>query len=453
MDAPKIPERTSSKRATNASSRGSTSSATLVGFDTLQISDMDSLKRGRKDLEESIKIAKKKLKVKGSFSIEFWTAKKEVADLTHEKNELHRRISIESFEGPRASWEESNAAKELFEEQKAWQLEASLAKKQIDRLTKANVSEKDRIIGRSYVGSFTTSRMGLDIQPPRVPSASKRNAESDIQSTFKTDLIKAYGAAHGEDQYDSTSSHVWCPILKRFFLRGEESTAAHLFAWKHGQQAMDAIFGPMEHPELNSPRNGMLVSTVFENVWDEGFLAIVPAISDEPSPEEVEAWEKSEPKEYKIRILNLEHKLAGKEIEPTLSGDTKKWRELHGEELTFRTEFRPRARYLYFHYCLQILRFSWWEVNEKSNQLAGRAIRGEMNKKFWGTKGRYVPEYMIRAFIEEIGQDWEVEEEHGEETSEAQAETQDALLQAMVDQAAPIFEDDDDDEDEDEDED
>ncbi|KUJ23336.1 uncharacterized protein LY89DRAFT_728090 [Mollisia scopiformis] len=55
-------------------------------------------------------------------------------------------------------------------------------------------------------------------------------------------------------------------------------------------------FQRLSLPELNSPRNGMLVSTIFEKVWDEGFLAIVPAISDEPLPEEIEAWEELEPK-------------------------------------------------------------------------------------------------------------------------------------------------------------
>jgi hypothetical protein len=70
---------------------------------------------------------------------------------------------------------------------------------------------------------------------------------------------------------------------------------------------MDAIFGPTETPELFSPKNGLIVNSEFEAVFDKGLLAIVPLLPNDPSTVELGAWRNSEPKEYKIRILDHKH--------------------------------------------------------------------------------------------------------------------------------------------------
>jgi hypothetical protein len=43
-------------------------------------------------------------------------------------------------------------------------------------------------------------------------------------------------------------------------------TTSHLFAYMHGQEAMDAIFGKTETPELFSPKiNGLLIEESFDS--------------------------------------------------------------------------------------------------------------------------------------------------------------------------------------------
>lgn len=69
----------------------------------------------------------------------------------------------------------------------------------------------------------------------------------------------------------------------------EEMTAAHIFSYCHGQSMMDAIFGRLnaDEPELFSPKNGLLMSTRAEALWDKGYFVIVPLVDDDASHEEV----------------------------------------------------------------------------------------------------------------------------------------------------------------------
>jgi hypothetical protein len=167
----------------------------------------------------------------------------------------------------------------------------------------------------------------------------------------------------------------------------------------HGQEVMDSIFGMMESPELFSPRNGMIISDVVEKKFDKGFMAIVPRLPDRPTPAQVQQWNSSEPKEYKVRILDHKNPEVNKVIRPE-SAQT--WKDLDGSNVEFRSAFRPWARYLYFNYCIQILRRAW-----KAERSAAEQMRQEFKVGFWGTRGLYLPESMLRAFIEELGHGYE----------------------------------------------
>ena len=119
---------------------------------------------------------------------------------------------------------------------------------------------------------------------------------------------------------------------------------------------MDSIFGVMETPELFSPRNGMIISELVEERFDRGFMAIVPRLPDRPTPEQVQLWDCSEPKQYKVRILDLKDPDVNKVTHPE---STQTWKDLDDVDVEFRSMFRPRARYLYFHHCIQVLRRAW----------------------------------------------------------------------------------------------
>lgn len=82
----------------------------------------------------------------------------------------------------------------------------------------------------------------------------------------------------------------------------EEMTAVHILFYCHGQSMMDAIFGRLnaDEPELFSPKNGLLMSTRAEALWEKFYFVIVPLVDDDASHEEVLAWHKKDAKRNKI---------------------------------------------------------------------------------------------------------------------------------------------------------
>lgn len=164
---------------------------------------------------------------------------------------------------------------------------------------------------------------------------------------------------------------------------------------------MDAIFGreDQNHSELFSPQNGLLMLDLTEQKFDKGYFVIVPRVSDRASAQEISDWHASYPKEYKIRVVNPEGSGMDDAIYPHLSNT---FNDLDGQQLNFRSDHRPRARYLYFHYCATMLRRSWFTKKPAS------ALRDELGKRFWGTPGgRYMNRNMLMAFVEDMGHEYE----------------------------------------------
>lgn len=237
--------------------------------------------------------------------------------------------------------------------------------------------------GRLFMRCFTKSSAGLGA------TAGKRSSRD--QKKFKADLIEASNASHPNPQVEQ----YWCPILGSFKDR-HAMKAAHIFPYSHGQDLMTDIFGAEENEknELFSANNGMLIHGAAEERFDKGHFVIVPSTNDE-SAEEIEAWHKSTAKKYKIRVIDRDAKMMKKFL--PLPMEDKKWVDLDGRELQFLSSHRPRARYLYYHYCVQMLRRSYHQ-NEHEE-----ILRDHLNKKFWGTPGPYLRKSYLLALVQEIG--------------------------------------------------
>ena len=125
---------------------------------------------------------------------------------------------------------------------------------------------------------------------------------------------------------------------------------------------------------------------------------------------------RSEPKQYKIRVVNR----LGNLMDKTIFGEgDKTWNDLNGQSLKFRLYYRPQARYLYFHYCTTRLRRLW--VTLKATDV----LKDELGKLFCETPGRYMPTNQLRTFVEEMGYEYEalMQGTISEETEKAQDES------------------------------
>lgn len=342
------------------------------------------LEEESREIEDSIRVAKKRAKPQGSFNTEFWTNATRVEELMIQRQEVNRKISLRDFPGSEAQWQATEEAKRIFEQIQAHKVQHRICSQRLEKVTDNGTGK--RSLRASFMKLFTTSKMGLGIKQT---GAGERGRW--IQMDFKTSCIDAYEAGKPREK-----TPLWCPVLGEWCDRGDVR-AGHLFAYMHTQETMDAIFGRRKEPELFAPRNGLLLYKNIEKYFDSGKLVIVPDIPDHPSVTNLNTWITKKPREYKLRILDKSWDQINERV--TSYFDTT-WADLDNKHLEFRGSFRPRARYLYFHYCVQVLRYAWQQEDNEDRLLT---LKHESGRPFWGTRGRYIKRNMLRAFIEELG--------------------------------------------------
>lgn len=272
-----------------------------------------------------------------------------------------------------------------MEQLRATDLERRICDKQAVHISQGTLEQSAR---RTFIELWTAAKDSLNITI--TAGAGRRN--STMQSNFRQNLIDVSNSHHPDPELET----MWCPIQRIWIT---SVSAAHLFTYHHGQQMMTSIFGVDAIGELFSTRNGILISEAAKERFDQGLFVLVPDI-DSTSQHSVDIWNASDPKEYKIRVLNKDDPLMHRAF--TIDGpkQKEKWIDLDGRRVAFRTNYRPRARYLYFHYCCSILRRSWnhnqhWDL-----------LKNEIANNMWATPGLYTPylrKAMLAAIAEELG--------------------------------------------------
>ncbi|KAJ5918166.1 hypothetical protein N7454_010541 [Penicillium verhagenii] len=360
-------------------------SGSRPGSPDIEVPELHNRKR---ILNDSLKRARKRLKGHGSFDLEFWTNAEEVDRLTLERTRIQRKISLQEYDGPENGWKASDEGKNITSMIKAQEKNRDICKQRVEQLT---VSDRGSRLRASFVKLFTTSKMGLGIT-----STGTGSRPTDKQSAFRADMISKYNAQReGEDNL------LWCPILGQWH-DSESIVAAHLFAYMHGQVTMNAIFGKTKSPELFSPRNGLLISSTIERYMDAGKIVIVPDLPERPKVPELLKWLTSRSRSLKVRLLDPTWEKREKLISAVSS---LRYKDLDNRPLVFRSDFRPAARYLYFHYVVQILRRAW-QKDSQGGPDAVDLMKDEAGKPLWGTPGRYLPRSMLLALVEEIGHEY-----------------------------------------------
>ena len=325
--------------------------------------------------------------------------------------EIQRKISIQKFlkSGIQGPWKSSADARKLKEQTEVFKLEQNLVKKQSQKLRK---SRKDPLYqsmkaGIAFVKLYISSPKGLGL---KIKGTERDNS---VQSNFRRELIESYNVAHP----DSDRGALWCAVTRRW-VDVESSTAAHIFAYHNGEDTMDAIFGTEPAgSELFSPLNGLILSNTAEQRFDKMQFVIVPALSDNATSDQIEDWQNATTKDYRIRIVDDEAANMRMFISPESS---KRWVDLDDEIVEFRGDFRPRARYLYFHFVCSMIRRAW---NKEKKE---RVLVDQLGKKFWGTPGPYMRQAMLKAFVTEVGHDFEdllEGTEHGKDEGQEQDDT------------------------------
>ena len=346
------------------------------------------LENERDDHSREAKKQRRALKLGSSFDTRYWTARRDIAEKERKSTCLTRQISIASMKSVTSdntkAFLESEEGQKLFLQEQSLTLDSKLYEAQAEKMR----SQEEKFnLRRSFVKLFIGAKTGLNIKNCR------GQRDNSLQSNFVAELMTKMDSRHP----DTRSDVIWCPATGSYWPK-DATTVGHIFPLNCGEATMEAIFGRLEggQSELFRAENGILWSTEAEARFEGGHFVIVPDIVDQPTQQEVDTWEASDPREYKIRVLNPDHDLMKRLVWNT----DKIWADLDNERMKFKTNFRPRPRYLYFAYCAAMLRRSFGGKHLEVSRL-------ELRKRFWGTPGRYMREGMLLGFVEEMGHDYE----------------------------------------------
>jgi hypothetical protein len=97
--------------------------------------------------------------------------------------------------------------------------------------------------------------------------------------------------------------------------------------------------------------------------------------------------------EFKIRIIDRTWEKLKKRIHQWIATT---WTNMDGKKLEFQSPFRPRLKYLYYHYCLQILRHTYQQTRT-SNGKVGYIV------DVWPCTGNNINAAMLEEFAEKLG--------------------------------------------------
>jgi len=356
-----------------------------------ELDQLTVLKKRQRNLEVELFLFQKDWKTAGQFDSSYWKKAAEIEKIGVKRSLTERNISQSSFSGKEIDWEATEEAKKIMENINAHQQSLKICSNRAESLIEKE-KEKGRTLRASFMKLFTISKMGINIS---WTGAGKRKKID--QSSWRFVLIEVYKAKHPKE------NQLWCPIIQTY-RSSRIVVAAHIFAYMHGQSTMDAIFG--KGGDIFSAQNGILISKEVEHHFDSGKMALVPNIGENTGLFEILGWlNSSQPREFKVKILDWDWDQLDMEVD---SETHIHWRDLDGRPLVFKSDFRPAARYLYFHYCVQVLRRSW-QLSKKvdTKDLAAATLRNEDGKFCWGTPGRYIPKNMLLALVEELGHQYE----------------------------------------------
>ena len=337
----------------------------------------------------SSKRASADVDVADSFDPKHWTILSEIFDIKAKRSLLNLKLLQDELADGSAS-KENGGARRLLEEIHLHSLQADILRKQASRVEVKPGEEEDTRRGY-FMQLWTTSTKGLGVLCSDI-GREKRSRKT--QERFREELIAACNSGHP----DPRSDELWCPVLRHFF-PNETMHAAHIFPWTEGQLVIDEIFRRevKEVEELNEVDSGLLLSTYAKNRLDDGDVVLVPDVADMVCQEELDKWSKSEPKDFRIKVVNPGAKGMNR-LHPGYF-DRKTWNDLDGKRVQFSSDHRPRARYLYWQYCKTMLRESCTEK--------GIQAKDVQMQKLWGPKGPYIKKRTLLAFVEQLGPGYE----------------------------------------------
>ncbi|KAI9752467.1 MAG: hypothetical protein M1815_000487 [Lichina confinis] len=239
------------------------------------------------------------------------------------------------------------------------------------------------------------------------------------QALFRNNLIGYYGsrkqskkqkledpcAADDEVEY-------WCPISHKHF-SGRRMRAAHIVLFAVGEMNCTYIFGKSDDDDrghLFNPKNGLFIHEDLERAFDRAQIAVVPAGNGSTD----------------LKVVVFDKSILSGDREDPLP-----WSELSDRPLIFKNDHRPRLRYLYFTFLMNVFRRQRGECEGWKNDVLPYS-HGEA----WGSPKQWLRGSTIRMLGRRIGLEPDLEKLLGTNdlpiTTEEDEDDKDGRFAALV---------------------
>lgn len=215
--------------------------------------------------------------------------------------------------------------------------------------------------------------------------------EPNAQALFRTKSLNYYDAGASATSEPVLNS-VWCPIFRQYF-RPDDVTSAHIVAYGGNQEIAAYNLGAPNTSFIMTPQNCLLMHTDLEQAWDRGIFVIAPKTGTEGDA--IPVW--------CLKVIDLEKMnenvnglLASVHLEHFPKNP--KWRDLHNTELAFLNDNRPKKRYLFYKYLLNMI------CVYKRREIADlRAASNAINPNIWISPDKCIRTASLMAMSELVG--------------------------------------------------
>ncbi|KAM7220431.1 hypothetical protein V8F06_004210 [Rhypophila decipiens] len=370
----------------------------------------------RADLENDVyltsarlSMTKEKVQPSTSHDAQYWTSAAAVCEALakhlHAKTKLAIWDSVHTKDEVVVSctWSKFKARRRI-ERIQAATLEKELYTRQAERIGHGGH------ITRAVEAMFKASQLGICAAELDI----KNHQNWTERTRFKDNLIEFYDAATsfrpGEPKVLVIDTVTGLPFSHQSLI----ITPTRLFPYSLGPDVLVALFGEKVQEDLMAAQNGLLLLLPMDVALDDGVIAIIPDIPDDPTTAQVAAWEQEEPKNYKWRIIDedaecLDYHLLGSNSPHGLT-EALTIRDLDNKRLFFNNDNRPHPRYLFFLSAVAQLKMVWRHRYQYRNDPAKR-LKLQLGKGLWVTAGKYLNRAFLRALAKQIGHDDSTDEE------------------------------------------
>ncbi|KAK2800022.1 hypothetical protein FQN50_008261 [Emmonsiellopsis sp. PD_5] len=197
-------------------------------------------------------------------------------------------------------------------------------------------AEATTLLSKAYASALFSKGLGTNMN---MNMATQHATPALAQARFRRDVLSYYGAARTEEG----ESQMYCPITG--WWDAGSVRVARLVPVALATGGLARLFGEgAGEVAVGDRRNGIPLHAKIESAMNAGVIAIVPVPPTEPD-NRISGWKCILTNEsYRDRIFSRD-----------LTGHGSRWNELDHKPLTFQSDARPAARFLFFRFVMTYL--------------------------------------------------------------------------------------------------